>query len=115
MRHVAGAIYSLDLSHSPNTTLRMSNADSETTVCHLERFLREDANGQTFGESSVLVSSRDACKTKLEKLYKKLDAAANTRLNRALWPLNEKEHRQSVQDLRAIAQCIYFAITIDQR
>lgn len=85
------------------------------TLCRLDRFLRSDgAKSQSFDEDSVLVSSTGACKTKLEVLHKKLDATAKSRLNRALWPLNEKEHRQSVQELRAVAQCIQFAMTVDE-
>ena len=85
------------------------------TLCRLDGFLRSDgAKKQSFDENSVLLSSTGACRTKLEVLHKKLDAAAKSRLNRALWPLNDKEHRQSVQELRAVAQCIQFAITIDE-
>lgn len=85
------------------------------TLCRLDGFLRSDgAQRQSFDEASVLVSSTGACRTKLEVLHKKLDGAAKSRLNRALWPLNEKEHRQSVQELRAVAQCIHFAMTIDE-
>ena len=78
-------------------------------------FLRSDsAKSQSFNETSVLVSSTSACKTKVEIIYKKLEAATKDRLHRALWPLNEKEHRQSVQELRALAQCIQFAMAIDE-
>ena len=84
-------------------------------LCSLDAFLRSDgAKGQSFNDTSVLVCSTGACRSKLEVLHQKLDAAAKGRLLRALWPLNEKEHRQSVQDLRAVAQCIQFAITIDE-
>ena len=83
--------------------------------CRLVEFLHSDgAKKQSFDETSLLLSSTGACKTKLEVLYKKLLAATKGRLNRALWPLNEKEHRQSVQELRAVAQCIQFAMTIDE-
>ena len=84
-------------------------------LCRLDEFLRSDsAKRQSFDDTSVLVSSTNACRTKLEALCKKLDAATKGRLFRASWPLNEKEHRQSVQELRTITQCIHFAITIDE-
>ena len=80
----------------------------------LVEFLHSDsARRQSFDETSVLVSSTGACKAKVEIIYKKLEAATKDRLQRALWPLNEKEHRQSVQELRAVAQCIQFAMAID--
>ena len=83
-------------------------------LCHLDRFLRSDsARRHSFDDTSVLVSSMSACRNKLEVLDKKLDAAAKGRVLRALWPLNEKEHRQSVQEVRAVTQCIHFAMTID--
>lgn len=84
-------------------------------LCRLDRFLRSDsAKRQSFDHTSVLVSSTSACTTKLEVLYKKLDTAAKGRLLRALSPLNEKEHRQSVQELRAVTQCIHFGMSIDE-
>ena len=83
--------------------------------CRLDKFLRGDsAKKQSFDETSMLISSTGACRTKLKVLHEKLDAAIKGRLHRALWPLNEKEHRQSVQELRAVAQCIQFAMTIDE-
>lgn len=84
-------------------------------LCRLDGFLRSDsAKRQSFDDTSVLVTSTNACRTKLEVLYKKLDAATKGRLLRALWPLNEKEHRQSVQELKAVTQCIHFAMTINE-
>lgn len=83
-------------------------------LCRLVGFLRSDsAKRQSFDDTSIVITSTSACRTKLEVLYKKLDAAAKGRLLRALWPLNEKEHRQSVQDIRAVTQCIHFAMTLD--
>ncbi len=105
IKHASEAAYSL--AHE----LQLLN----DVLCHLDRFLRTDgAKKQSFDDTSVLVSSTSACRAKLEVLYKKLDAAAKGRLLRALWPLNEKEHRQSVQELRAVAQCIQFAMTVDE-
>lgn len=84
-------------------------------LCRLDGFLRSDiAKRQSFNDTSVLVSSMSACRIKLEVLYKKLDAAAKSRLLRVLWPLNEKEHSQSVRELRAFTQSINFAMTIDE-
>ena len=106
-----GLKHASEAAHSLATELELLHR----ALCRLDGFLRSDsAKGQSFDETSVLMSSTDACRTKLEILRKKLDAAAKGRLHRALWPLTEKEHRQSVQDLRAIAQCIQFAMAIDE-
>ena len=87
----------------------------QTVLRRLDVFLRSDeAKSQSFDHTSVLVSSTAACRTKLEALHKKLDAATKGSLRRALWPLNEKEHRQSIRELKAIAQCIQFAMTVDE-
>ena len=84
-------------------------------LSRLVDFLHNDsAKRQSFDETSVLVSSTSACKGKVEVIHKKLEAATKDRFHRALWPLNEKEHRQSVQELRAVAQCIQFAMAIDE-
>lgn len=83
--------------------------------CRLDGFLRSDAaERQSFDETSVLVCSTMACRAKLGVVHKKLDGAAKSRWNRALWPLNEKDQRQTLQELGAIAQCIHFAMTIDE-
>ena len=110
-QYYLGVKHANEAAHSLATELQLLN----DALCRLDGFLRSDsAKTQSFDESSVLMSSTGACKTKLEVLHKKLDAAAKSRFNRALWPLNEKEQRQTVQDLRAIAQCIQFSMTIDE-
>ena len=86
----------------------------QSTLARLEEFLRsEDAKRHTFSGTSVLVSSTGACQSKLKLLYAKLNAVGSSRLSRALWPLNEKEHQQSVGELRSFSQWIQFALTID--
>ena len=86
----------------------------QSTLARLEEFLRsENAKGQTFSETSVLVSSTGACQTRLKVLLAKLNAVGSSRLSRALWPLSEKEHRQAVGELRLFSQWIQFALTID--
>ena len=100
-KHAADATSELQLLHD--------------VLCRLDGFLRSDiAKRQSFGDTWVLVSSTSTCSIKLEVLRKKLDAAAKSRLLRVLWPLNEKEHSQTMQELRAITQCIHFAMTIDE-
>ena len=109
-QYVHGVKHASEAANSLATELQLLH----NALGRLIEFLHGDsAKRQSFDETSVLISSTSACKTKLEVLCKKLDAATKGRLNRALWPLNEKEHRQSVQEVRAVAQCIQFAMAID--
>ncbi|KAL9123429.1 MAG: hypothetical protein Q9187_000030 [Circinaria calcarea] len=85
-----------------------------SNLSRLDEFLRsENAKGQSFRETSVLVSSTSACQATIRTLYNKLTAVGESRITRALWPLNEKEHQQSMQELRAFSQWIQFALTVD--
>ena len=105
VKHASEAAYSLA------TELQLLH----DALCRLDQFLRSDsAKRQAFDETSMLISSTGACRTKLELLHRKLDGAVKGRLHQALWPLNEKAHRQSVQELRAVAQCIQFAMAVDE-
>lgn len=83
-------------------------------LLRLDEFLRSDsAKGQSFQETSVLVSSTSACQATIRTLYNKLSAVKVSRMSKALWPLGEKEHQQSMQELRALSQWIQFALTVD--
>ncbi|KAL8852925.1 MAG: hypothetical protein Q9221_002175 [Calogaya cf. arnoldii] len=46
-------------------------------------------------------------------LHDKIDKAATHPLHRLRWPLTSEEHRKIIQELRAFAQWIQFALTID--
>ena len=110
-QYVHGVKHASEAANSLATELQLLH----NALCRLVEFLHSDsAKRQSFDKTSVLVTSTGACKTKVEVIHKKLEAATKDRLHRALWPLNEKEHRQSVQELRAVAQCIQFAMAIDE-
>ncbi|KAL9612899.1 MAG: hypothetical protein Q9167_002532 [Letrouitia subvulpina] len=79
----------------------------------LDDFLRsENGSVEHFDSSSVLVSSTSAYRSKLNLLRDKLEVAIKSPLGRHRWPLDAKEHRQSVDDLRAFAQWIQFSMNI---
>lgn len=85
-----------------------------SNLLRLDEFLRsENAKGQSFQETSVLVSSTSACQATIRTLYDKLTAVGQSRTSRVLWPLNEKEHQRSMQELRALSRLIQFALTVD--
>ena len=106
--------------HGVRTSSRAAAALSEeletlqSTLTRLREFLSsEKARGHAFSETSVLLSSTGACQSKLKLLIAKLNAVGGSKLSRALWPLSEKEHQQSVSELRSFSQWIQFALTID--
>lgn len=82
-------------------------------LLQLDSFLRSNGAIRSFESTSVLVTSTSACRTKLTELFEKLNSAGDSLMSRMKWPLNSKEHRDTVQDLRAFAQWIKFALTID--
>ncbi len=82
-------------------------------LSQLDVFLRSKGAIRFFDSTSVLVTSTSACRTKLTVLFEKLNRAGDSLVSRMKWPLNSKEHRDTVQDLRAFAQWIQFALTID--
>jgi len=82
-------------------------------LSQLDKFLRSNGAVRSFDSTSVLVTSTSACRTKLTVLYEKLNSAGSSLVSRMKWPLNSKDHRDTVQDLRAFAQWIQFALTID--
>jgi hypothetical protein len=80
----------------------------------LYEFLRSiTAEDMLFPPTSVLLSSTKSCEDKLKALRKKLNQMGDSRASRCLWPFSEKEHRNMVQELRAFAQCMEFALSIE--
>lgn len=79
----------------------------------LDDFLQsKDGSVEHFNSSSVLVSSTSAYRSKLSLLRDKLDGAMKSPLGRYSWPLDAKEHRRNIDDLRAFAQWIQFSMNI---
>ncbi|KAL8715136.1 MAG: hypothetical protein Q9220_001093 [cf. Caloplaca sp. 1 TL-2023] len=78
----------------------------------LDKLLQEDPNHR-FSDTSVLVTSTHACRQKLIVLHDKLEESSAQPLQRFRWPLSSKDHRGTLQELRAFAQWIQFALTID--
>ena len=79
----------------------------------LDDFLRTtDQLHRDFSDTSVLVSSTFACRTKLTVLHEKLDRANSNRLHRLAWPLDAKEHHEIIETLRAYAQCCQLSLTV---
>ena len=83
-------------------------------VSQLDRMLKDTTQGSLhFQATSVLLSSTFAFKDRLDALCKELSAASTSRLASFKWPLNSKEHRETIQDLRAYAQCVQFFLNND--
>jgi hypothetical protein len=82
----------------------------------LNAFLGSDsvrAQALAFERTSVLQICTSARKDKLESLCKKLGQVAESRTSRYLWPLSEKEHQKTLQELRAFSQWMQFALSVD--
>ncbi|KAL8645740.1 MAG: hypothetical protein Q9226_007163 [Calogaya cf. arnoldii] len=81
-------------------------------LSQLDKLLRRDT-AAAFSSTSVLTTSTQGCRNKLTMLHDKIDKAATHPLHRFRWPLTSDEHRKTIQELRAFAQWIQFALTID--
>ena len=88
-----------------------------SVLLRLDAFLREESSKDrlsSFTDDSVLFQSTHACNNQLRSLHTKLEQGKSHRIRTALtWPLAEKEHRESIQELRTLAHWIQFALTID--
>ena len=86
-------------------------------LMRLDAFLGEESSKKhlsSFTDDSVLFQSTHACHTQLLSLHNKLERGKDQRIRTALtWPMAEKEHRQSIQQLRTLTHWIQFALTID--
>jgi hypothetical protein len=80
----------------------------------LQTFL---GNGSThtgdFGQSSMLMSRTKICEKRLQKLSQKLEPVLSSRSKQWIWPLSEREYRESMQDLRAFSQWIQLSLSVD--
>jgi hypothetical protein len=86
----------------------------ESNLSSLDEFLRSVSGRElAFDRTSVLRSCASACEAKLKSLCKILGQVGDSRTNRLLCPLSEKEHQKTVQEIRAFAQWIQFALTVD--
>ncbi|KAL8786768.1 MAG: hypothetical protein Q9213_002589 [Squamulea squamosa] len=81
-------------------------------LSQLDKLFKTEPKGISTN-TSVLITSTHACRNKLNMLHDKLERTAEHPLRRIRWPLDETEHKQSLRELRAFAQWIQFALTID--
>ena len=83
-------------------------------LSRLDQFLNRESDGaRHFDNTSVLVSSTTICRNNLDILHDKLSSNHARRIERLKWPLSAKEHRKTIQELRAFAQWIQLALAID--
>ena len=86
------------------------------SATNLHEFLKTDAlapNDLWFHQTSVLLSCSTACEAKLQSLCRKLGQEDGRGRNRLLWPLSEKEHQKTLQELRNFTNWMHFALSID--
>lgn len=86
-------------------------------LARLDAFLRSESEAIGFFEAtSVLVSNTHSIRIKLTDLHDKMAEGSKERrlsMHTFVWPLKLKEHRQMIADLRAFAQWVQFALTIN--
>lgn len=86
----------------------------QANLASLDAFLQSvSTKDLAFEPTSVLRSCTTACEISLKALCKKLGQVGDGKTSRFLWPLSEKEHQKTVQDLRNFAHWMHFALSID--
>lgn len=88
----------------------------QSNLSSLDELLRSDsirAHGLAFQRTSVLRSCALACDGNLRSLCKELGQVGDSRTGRYVWPLSEKEHQKTVQELRTFTQWMQFALSVD--
>jgi hypothetical protein len=86
----------------------------QSNLSSLDEFLHSvSGKDMAFQRTSVLRSCTSACEGKLKSLCKKLGQLDDGRASRYLWPLSEKEHQKTVQEIRAFTQWLQFALSVD--
>lgn len=83
-----------------------------STLQRLHELLKNDTKN-VFSDTSVLVTSTDACKNKLIMLQTTLLEHWKRRRKLLSWPLNTNTHKETLQDLRTLIQWIQFSLTVD--
>ena len=85
-----------------------------SNLSHLQKFLRDnESKGASFTQTSKIVSRSQLTEQRLRHLRQELERATSSRFKQAIWPLTEKEHRESIQELRNLSQWIQFSLAID--
>lgn len=86
----------------------------------LADFLTAKAGSISFTNTSTLYLSSTSCTTRLQNLLRKfekrssLSGKAARVISRLRWPLEEKEHRQLIEDLHRYSQIFKFALNVEQ-
>lgn len=87
-----------------------------STLSQLEKYLESDAvKAIKFEADSVLASTVDTCKLRVNELLAKLKASPRARLSRLTWPLKEEENNKAIRELRAASQLIHFTLSVNNR
>lgn len=85
----------------------------------LKEFLDTQLSVSSLNQVSVLIATNTRCKNKLQELLQKLRKTVleTNKVKRAidtiLWPLSEREHRDTVGDIHRYTHIFHFALTIE--
>ncbi|PIG88751.1 hypothetical protein AARAC_000488 [Aspergillus arachidicola] len=86
----------------------------QTNLEKLHAFCNNNAaSSLSLSSTSSLQSCISACELKVRDLGRKLGQGNGTRMSRYLWPMSEKEHTKTIQELRGFGQWIELALSLD--
>ena len=102
--------------HAPKSAEKLSAQilSLQHVLKNLDTFLQGDAaKDERFERTSALIRSTEVCQCELQRLLEKLKNVNKSILQRATFPLNEKEINRSIDVLRGCAQTFQFSLTVD--
>lgn len=96
-------------------TLITELKELETNLNALRSLLDNEGRGSApYDSSSVLVTCSAACQARLQVLVQKLErpSSAKGKLHALKWPLEEKEHKDTLTELHRLAAWMQFSLSI---
>jgi hypothetical protein len=85
----------------------------------LKGFLEGPDAPPAFNHMSTFLSTNTGCEVKMKELLRKLQKTVQEEnkirraVDRILWPLKDKEHREAVEDIHRYTQIYNFALTVE--
>jgi len=106
------------VSESHNLALELSSL--VTTLRQLERFFKDHTDNGAFCESSIIYSTMKKCHARLHSIELPLKKFMDSTKERSKlwqrcvkWPLEKREHQQTVESIRHCVQIFEFSLSIN--
>ncbi len=76
-------------------------------------FVARPKDAPTLDDSSVLQCSSRVLGARFEAVRQKLESTSQSRIRSLIWPIEKKDHLETIAQTRAFGQLIHFALSVD--